>query len=288
MSGIPIFLSSDDNYAPFVATTVASICDNTKSFCDFYVLDSGISEENKEKICSLNNQYKNFSIEFINIDTDRDLKQIDYKNACSHVSISTYNRFLIPILKPALEKIIYLDVDIIVSGDIKTLYECNLEKYTLGAVPENEYNQKYKITLDLNSEHQYFNAGVLLINNKKFESSTLFETEKKYRDKLKWADQDVLNIAYENNYKILDKKFNFMTDEKECEDIIIRHFNTDVKPWHFDECLNTSYVSNLQCFWHYAKKTAFYNEIKKLVKYKTMAEFNKKRLLIIMGKRNNA
>ena len=36
---IPIFLSSDNNYAPFVATTIASICDNTKSFCDFYVLD---------------------------------------------------------------------------------------------------------------------------------------------------------------------------------------------------------------------------------------------------------
>ena len=42
MSNIPIFLSSDDNYAPFVATTIASICDNTKSFCEFYVLDGGI------------------------------------------------------------------------------------------------------------------------------------------------------------------------------------------------------------------------------------------------------
>ena len=50
MYRIPIFLSSDNNYAPFVATTIASICDNTKSFCDFYILDGGIEEENKEKI----------------------------------------------------------------------------------------------------------------------------------------------------------------------------------------------------------------------------------------------
>ena len=44
MYRIPIFLSSDNNYAPFVATTIASICDNTKSFCDFYILDGGIEE----------------------------------------------------------------------------------------------------------------------------------------------------------------------------------------------------------------------------------------------------
>ena len=48
---IPIFLSSDNNYAPFVATTIASICDNTESYCDFYILDGGIDEENKKKIC---------------------------------------------------------------------------------------------------------------------------------------------------------------------------------------------------------------------------------------------
>lgn len=53
MYRIPIFLSSDNNYAPFVATTIASICDNTKSFCDFYILDGGIEEENKEKFVSL-------------------------------------------------------------------------------------------------------------------------------------------------------------------------------------------------------------------------------------------
>ena len=47
---IPIFLASDNNYAPFVATTIASICDNTKSFCDVYVLDGGITKENQSKI----------------------------------------------------------------------------------------------------------------------------------------------------------------------------------------------------------------------------------------------
>lgn len=68
---IPVFLSSDNNYAPFVATTIASICDNTKSFCEFYVLDGGIKEENKAKICELKNKFNNFSIEFIEIDVKK-------------------------------------------------------------------------------------------------------------------------------------------------------------------------------------------------------------------------
>ena len=77
MNTIPIFLSSDNNYAPYVATTIASICDNTKSFCDFYILDGGISKENQEKIYVLKEKFNNFSIEFINIDVDKEFKSIN-------------------------------------------------------------------------------------------------------------------------------------------------------------------------------------------------------------------
>ena len=50
---IPIFLSSDNNYAPYIATTIASICDNTAAFCEFYILDGGIKTDNKTKIKTL-------------------------------------------------------------------------------------------------------------------------------------------------------------------------------------------------------------------------------------------
>src|SRR5574344_895359 len=187
---IPIFLSSDNNYAPFVTTTIASICDNTSSFCDFYILDGGISKENQNRILSLKEQYANFSIEFIKIDANNDFKNLEYKNNCSHVSISTYNRFLIPKIKPNLKKVLYLDVDIIALGDISKLFDINLEEFDLGAIPE-PYS-----TLPLNKQHTYFNAGVLLINNENWIKNNvvekLFETEELYRQNLRWADQDVL------------------------------------------------------------------------------------------------
>ena len=96
---IPVFLASDDNYAPFVASTIASICSHTKSFCDFYILDGGISEKNKEKICKLKEQFDNFFIEFLFVDLEKEFKNIVYKNAGSYISLSTYKVLGIPVYR---------------------------------------------------------------------------------------------------------------------------------------------------------------------------------------------
>ena len=120
MTNIPIFLAADDNYAPFVATTIASVCDKTDSFVDFYILDGGISLENKEIILNVKKYFKNFSIEFIKINAEEQFKNFQ---TITHLTLAAYNRLLIPILKPNLKKVIYLDVDVIVMDDISELYK---------------------------------------------------------------------------------------------------------------------------------------------------------------------
>ncbi len=267
---IPIFLSSDNNYAPFVATTIASICDNTKSFCDFYILDGGITEENKEKICELKQQFNNFSIEFIKIKPEH-LAGIDYKNECNYVSISTYNRFLAPILIPQVDKAIYLDVDIIVSGNIAKLYNEPLNGHIIGAIPDlcrnYEFLNNVKEWVGLKLDSKYFNAGVLLIDCQKWRendiTNKLFDVEKKYREKLRMADQDVLNIYFENDYEMFNEMFN---EQDVSSDFIIRHFSGAIKPWQADFYIHTltkrpSKIANCDLFWKYAQKTPFYEEL---------------------------
>lgn len=284
---ISIVLSSDNNYAPFVATTIASICDNTKSFCEFYVLDGGISKENQEKIYSLTAQFNNFSLEFVKVDIESDLKTVQYKNDCKHVTVSTYNRFLIPKLFQNLKKVLYLDIDIIALGDVKELYDIDLEDFSLGAVSEEKSNLRNAaercIALQLDKNHHYFNAGVLLIDVQKWiredTLSKLFKCEQDYRNKLKWADQDILNIVFNNHYKELDYKFNYMTDKFAVQsEIILRHFNTDVKPWHYAKELNTNMVKNTKDFWYYAVKTDFLNVIEQKCLYTTQYSLHKLRL----------
>ena len=267
-NNIPIFVASDNNYASFVATTIASICDNTGSFCQFYILDGGISEENKSLISSLKQQYNNFDITFVKIEEEKYFKNFV---ASSYVSMATYYRFIIPELFPGISKVLYLDVDIIVNGDINELYNIDLENYIIAAVADegnSDYIKMLKNNMDINFNSTYFNAGILLINFDKWRgeniTSQLFEIEKKYHDKLLCNDQDILNNYFENNYKLLDPKYNSMIYR---EDMLIRHYYGAVKPWMFIPDICIKKYDEFKLFWDIARKTPFYDELVKKCKY---------------------
>lgn len=267
---IPIFLSADNNYAPFVATTIASICDNTKSFCDFYVLDGGIAEENKAKICELKKKFDNFSLDFILINEQKLFADFQI---CRHYSKTMYARFLIPQIKPNLEKVLYSDVDVIVLGDIKTMYDENLEGYALGAVPEYFENKiLYPNRHILTNKHFRFASGNLLINCKKWINEKILEqcieTEKKYRNVLKYPDQDILNIVFCNNYKKLEPRYCYTIQNDVCfpvNDVVICHYNGEVKPWQISEDVSTNLIPYFKKFWDYAKSTSFYDSLKQQI-----------------------
>lgn len=216
---IPTFLASDDNYAPFVGTTICSIIKNTKSNVDFYILDGGISEENKNKIYSLTKKKKNISIEFITIEKEK----LEKFPNIEHYSLNTFSRYFIPECKPKLNKIIYLDVDIIVKGDIAKLYNQDLEEFPLGAILEDFYLGNYtylkKTIPEYHGGSNYFNAGVLVLNLDYFRKNNLTQIlinkTLELANILNTADQDVFNLVFENNFKALDYKFNFMPDHFE-------------------------------------------------------------------------
>ena len=266
---IPIFLSSDNNYAPFVATTMASILSNTNSFIEFYVLDGGITSKNVEKIQSLKNKFNNFSIEFIKIDYEEYLKNF---KEIGHWNKSVYARFLIPDLKTQINKAIYLDVDIIATGDIANLYNEDLEEYALGAVCEQwaEYgiNITHKERLQISEPHNYFNSGVLILDCNKWRKNNVLDSLSQIAyddaDKIQMPDQDILNKYFDNNYKILPKKYNYLTPYFYIEtnhNYIIRHLVGYVRPWQLNQNIKTDLMPNLKEFWHYAKMTPFYEEL---------------------------
>ncbi len=279
---IPIFLASNDKYAPFVATTIASVCYNTKSFCNFYVLDSGISNLNKKRIELLKEKFNNFSIEYLKVDLNK------FKNfqLLAHISLDTYSRFFIPILKPELDKVIYIDVDVSVLGDIKELYNVDLKDHFLGATPEYyaiDCQMRVAKNLDIkyNKNKQFFNAGILLINSKKWRENNitdkLFEIQNKYNNVLEYGDQDVLIKEFYEDYIELDSRFNLLSGQlvyksdfsKEVEDEvnraikspIIRHFETSNKPWLTNENFYGGDLQNFNDFWFFAEMTNFHKNI---------------------------
>ncbi|MDR0423676.1 MAG: glycosyltransferase family 8 protein [Rickettsiales bacterium] len=270
---IPIFLSSDDNYSPFVASTIASVCYNTKSFIKFYVLSDGITKENQDKIKTLNSKFNNFDIEFLELDFSEIFKDMRLNLVSSS---ATYFRFLVPDMRLDLKKVIYLDIDLIAMGDVYELYSQDLEGKVIGAVM-NRLDRPYSGLKQNSREHIYFNAGMLLIDCEKWRTQNitkkLFEIEERERENIVCQDQDCLNILFDNNYKRLDLKFNLtnlhvhwsryrrvklipqiVRAKRNC---IIRHY-VGVKPW----CTYKINSWGFGAFWIYMKMTPFYNEIK--------------------------
>lgn len=296
-NNIPIFLSSDNNYAPFVATTIASICDNTESFCEFYILDGGITKENQEKIYELKNLFSNFSIEFIKINLENFFK--DFK-VNMHFSKSMYSRFLIPILKPEWDKILYTDVDVIVLDDIKKMYNEDLEGFALAAVWEefghNSLNSMRNAKIGLKKDNKYFSSGNLILDCKIWRTNDisykLLHIGEELKDLISAPDQDILNKYFADNYKILPAKYCYKNTDynfyKTHNDIVIRHYNGPIKPWQIspelEEDVNIGFMYLKNKFWEYAKITPFYDIIKEKIIYNTKSDMNKFRVTELLRK----
>ncbi len=269
MKKISIFLASNNNYAPYLCVTMYSILCNTKSFIDFYILEDNIDEKYKSKIEKSLKRFKNKTIEYLNMGKFN----LDKFPAIKHYSTSAFSRYFISSLKPNLEKVIYLDCDIVVNGDIQKLYNQELDGYPIGAISEkffgnNEINLKESIYENYKGTFSYFNSGVLLIDISKFNKGAyldeLLVKTQELSDKLLCADQDIFNIVFDGNYKLLDYKFNFMPDLKEYyyntndfkdiydernKNAVVFHYVSG-KPW-----LCRSIKSYL--FWRYLLKTQF-------------------------------
>jgi lipopolysaccharide biosynthesis glycosyltransferase len=267
-NAIPIFVASDDGYAPFVGVTATSIMENTNSCVCFYVLDSGISEHNKEQLRSLQKTYQRFSITFIEVDLQDLFGSFKLHNK-TH-TLNVYSRYLIPGLAENIDKVIYMDVDVVVRGDIKELYNEDLGSYALGAVPEyTNVLDEHKKELGLSKKHKYFNAGILLLNIKAFREKDILReiVHMTLEIKPKYQDQDIFNLYYENSYKILKSKYNVsfwmwkynqeVTNQKitnALKDPFIVHYST-FKPWKDPDVAMASY------FWKYARMAIFYEKI---------------------------
>ncbi len=165
----------------------------------------------------------------------------------THITVATFFRLFFPQLVPGtIEKLLYLDPDMIILRDLSELYNTSLNGYAVGAVPE--INQPWvRSDLGFTSKDQYFNAGVMLIDVKEWIRQEITERSVKYarnnQESIVWADQDALNGVLFGNYFKLDSKYNVLhfdvpqalsriSYEQFIADKVILHFtNIKYKPW---------------------------------------------------------
>ncbi len=252
MKEINICLSTDDNYIQHTATVVASILSNAKrkDKYHFYILSMQLSNENKLKFDKLK-KIKDCQIDYPKLD-ENSLAPFKAVKMHPHLTLATFNRLLIPMLFPKLDKMIYIDSDLVVLSDISDMNNIDVSGYyfagvkdanSKGLVKKHGYDQKY----------EYINAGVIIINCTELRKHDYFKKMLKQIGKIeaKTGDQDFINYCFHDKIKIISYKWNMyhkfhfesyggkqpMEDKDYANAVknpVIVHFVGPDKPWNID------------------------------------------------------
>ena len=160
---VNIAMASDDNYINLLVVALSSIVLNSKSNIHCYILTTKLSPENLQKIEAIKSlSASEFTYKIIHVSND-DFTHFPTARRLTHMACA---RLELHNLVPELDKILYLDCDIIALQDIAELFNCEFtENQLFGACMDYVSPQKAeRIKVDY---HEYFNSGVLLMNLKR-------------------------------------------------------------------------------------------------------------------------
>lgn len=179
-----------------------------------------------------------------------------------HVTFEAFFRlFSVDLLPNNINKVIYLDTDVIVNGKLDELEAININGYKFAAVPEEQnrlLNIKYK--LGMNENDIYINSGVMIINlvelRKYVTSKYIINFIVNNSRRFTMSDQDMINMLWKNNILYIDSKYNcFCTVipgypiHNKSKEAIIYHYTTKYKPWL--ESSEEYYIYNLDIYEKY-------------------------------------
>ena len=250
-----IAICTDNNYVMPAGVLICSICENNADErINFHVVsDDKLTNDSKHSLSEVVNQY-NQNISFYCIDNHlNSLLPVGRENQLKHITIATYYRlFLINILPSEIDKVLYLDCDIIVRHSLKDLWNTDISDYAIGCVADQrEASIDFYNRLRYSQNLGYFNAGVLLINLAYWREygvqDEFIEFLRNYPERVVNHDQDVLNYVLRNKKKKLPLKYNVQTGfltkelkisweyEDELRDAISKpcviHYLNREKPW---------------------------------------------------------
>lgn len=212
----------------------------------------------------------------------------DYSGS-KYISKATYFKLLFgEILPKTITCGLYLDCDTIVTGSLKDIPKLtfkspeNDSEYSILAVSDSKkdinINRIHELDISLND---YFNAGVMFINLNMWRiegaSNGLIIILERFKNHLKWLDQDVLNIYFKDKVGKMDSTYNVITSMQLQEIPLIIHYSGESKPWHY---VNNGPYKYL--FYKYLKLTPFINfNLDKITLKKVKQKYSEKVKLIL-------
>ena len=122
-----------------------------------------------------------------------------------------YARLLLSSMLPDLDKVIYLDCDLVVNGDLKDLWDFDVNGVAVAMAPDHLYKDATTLERLKMTNGEYLNSGVIVMNleywrkhNVQNRVLTFIEENGK---QLIYFDQDALNVTLQNERRKLPIKY---------------------------------------------------------------------------------
>lgn len=210
-----VVYASDDKFAEILGVSLVSLYENSKDMDDVvvYVLDSDIIDENKQKLVSVCRLYGRSDIAFIPGKNISEKLSMDV--AVDRGSLSQYARLFVSSDLPTdLNRVLYLDCDIIINKSIKELWNLDLQGKTIGALMD-AFSKYYRANIDLQENDIMFNSGVMLIDLEKWREQSIEDRLLKFivskNGKIQQGDQGALNHVLSHDTYCFEPRFNSVT-----------------------------------------------------------------------------
>lgn len=236
---IKIVYACNDGYFDGLYLSILSVVRRTKEPIAFYLLSADfvnlekkylkMTKEHGKVLSDLVKQYNHkstFTIIDCTKEAEKDLTTV--ANVAKKFTPYTCLRLLIDQFPQLSGKVLYLDSDTMACGDIKELYDHNVNNCEMMVC----HNWWFRNTFTKNS----FNAGVILFNIDKCKETNLFKKSIHLLNthKYKWADQTALNNAATSIKYFPGDEFRFnRQSEKIYKNDIIKHFCNRWRGWPF-------------------------------------------------------
>ncbi len=252
---INICLATDKKYLKYAGAVIASILKNANidDELSFYVIGDGLNASDEATLHKLK-LIKNCHIEYI----FPDISVLPKGKIISYLTRASLFRLQIADLLPKLQRIIYLDCDVVVLNSLKELWSTDLGNNIIAGA--GDYNSGLNfIQKQIGCEETfYINSGVILFDLEKCRnenvSDKFIEMADKLGSKATLFDQDVINATLKGKIKLLPLKWNlstgyfkgkydtqFYTDEEIANAVkspVVVHFTGKKKPWSWHRSKN--------------------------------------------------
>ena len=262
--------STDDNYVQHCVAMLCSVLENNPNHDVFiHLLHHALSQNSQDLISNIVQRY-GAKICYYEVDINQ-LSNVSIAENHPNLSIATYFRFCLPsLLDNSINKILYLDCDVIVLKDISDLFLIDLEGYGVAGVKDvTPGSDMHRQLMGLELDDRAFCAGVLMINLEYWRDNKCEERMFKYASEMKgkliMEDQDVLNYVFRKHWFQLPYKYGYtpmsiasLDKSQKYADLFeyvfspsIIHYAAHVKPW-----LDIR-IPDDQYYWKYVKHSGY-------------------------------